>query len=397
MKLALPVQHPERFGTVLLRRGYVLDDASVARLRAMALPEVWIEYPGLAFVEKYINPKVTQSRAEVSSILARIIARTERDANAKLDYPAYRKTIRGLLHTIVDQPEAAQYVQSLGGGGYAMTRHAADVCFLVLLIGLKLDSYLIVQRKRLPAHRAKDVVNLGLAALLHDIGMLDLDESTRERWRENQDEKDVAWRAHVRLGYERVQKGIDAPTASAILHHHQHYDGSGFPDAEGCLDGEGVAGDDIHIFARILSAADMFDRFRHPADAILQEPAVRALARMQREPYVSWIDPIVFKALLAAAPAYPPGTIVRLSSGERCAVVAWSSSDPCRPVVAPIGEEGEELPGAELTSRRIVLGERRDLVIAEVDGQDVSEDNFFPDHPGDFDLPWVTPSRDQAA
>ncbi|MCA9294454.1 MAG: HD domain-containing protein [Phycisphaerales bacterium] len=390
MILASPVQHPERHDTVLLRQGFVLDDAAVKRLRAMALPEVWIEYPGLAFVERHINPKVTQARAEVSMMIGRVIAKIQRDAKTKLEYPAYRRTVRGLLHKIVDQPEAAQLVQALGGGGFSMARHGADVCFLCLLMGLKLDTYLIAQRKRLPAHRAKDVVSLGLAGLLHDIGMLGLDEETRQRWRQNSDEQDEAWREHVRIGYERVQDGVDAPAASAILHHHQHYDGTGFPNVEGGLTGSGLQGQEIHVFARILAAADMFDRFQHPADAVAPEPAVRALARMRREPFAKWIDPVVFQALLAVAPAYPPGTIVRLSSGDRCAVVAWAPGDPCRPTVAPIGELGESWDGGgEEATHRIVLAERRDLRIVEVDGQDVREDNFYPTYPGEFDLPWT--------
>lgn len=390
MVLASPVQHPERHDTVLLRQGFVLDEAAVARLRALALSEVWIEYPGLAFVEKHINPRVTHARAEVSMMIARVMTKMQRDGKTKLEYPAYRRAIRGLLHHIVDQPEAAQLVQALGGGGLSMSRHGADVCFLCLLMGLKLDSYLIAQRKRLPAHRAKDVVSLGLAGLLHDIGMLDLDPETRLRWRQSSDERDPIWRTHVRLGHDRVQAGVDAPAASAILHHHQHFDGTGFPNAEGGLDGEGLKGREIHVFARILAAGDMFDRFRNPVDAVAPEPAVRALARMRREPYVKWLDPIVFQALLAVAPAYPPGTIVRLSSGDRCAVVAWSPGDPCRPTVAPIGEaEGSGALAGEEVVHRIVLSERRDLTIVEVDGQDVRQDNFYPSFPGEFDLPWT--------
>lgn len=388
MQLATPVLHPDRPDTMLLRAGFVLDERSIERLRSMFLPEIWVEYPELRFIEKYISPKIAQQRGATQKLLTEIFERLSSNANAKLDYATYRNTIRDFVQSLIDEPDAALYIQSMSEGNRPLLRHSADVTFLCLLMGLKLDAYLIAQRKRLAAHRAKEVVALGVGALLHDIGLLEIEPDALDRFYQTKDESDPEFRRHVIVGYEHINGELDAPAAAAILHHHQHFDGSGFP-ARALGDGSirGLVGEEIHIFARILTAADLFDRVRYPDQGGSPLPAVKALHTLRQKPYVDWIDPVVFKALLAVVPAYAPGTVVKLSNGERGAVIDWDPADPCRPVVQQI------LPLEEITEQnkprpgtKFVLAERRDLSIVESDGIDVREANFYPRHDAEFTL-----------
>ena len=389
MQLATPVLHPERPDTMLLRAGFTLDDRSIERLRSMFLPEIWIEYPDLRFIEKYISPKISQQRGATQKMMSEVFDRLSNNTNAKLDYAMFRNTIRDLVQTLIDEPDAALYIQAMSEGNRPLLRHSADVTFVSLLMGLKLDAYLIAQRKRLAAHRAKEVVALGVGSMLHDIGLLEIDETALQRFYETQDESDPEFRRHVELGYEQINGELDAPAAAAILHHHQHFDGSGFPARE-MGDGEvrGLAGEEIHIFARILTAADLFDRLRYPHSSDGPIPAVCALNGMRQAPYRDWIDPIVFKALLSVVPAYAPGTVVKLSNGERGAVVDWDPADPCRPTVQQIVclEQLASRRGDAPAGVKFVLSERRDLSIVEADGVDVSDANFYPGHDSEFAL-----------
>jgi len=389
MRLATSVLHPERPDTMLLRAGFTLDERSIERLRSMFLPEIWVEYPDLRFIEKFISPKIVQQRGATQKLLNEIFERLSSNSNAKLDYAVYRNTIRDFVQSLIDEPDAALYIQAMSDGNRPLMRHSADVTFLCLLMGLKLDAYLISQRKRLAAHRAKEVVALGVGGLLHDIGLLEIEEEALQRFYQTQDETDPEFRRHVEVAYEHINGELDAPAAAAILHHHQHFDGSGFP-ARDAGDGQmrGFAGEEIHIFARILTAADLFDRVRYPTPSGPPRPTVEALNALRQKPYVDWIDPVVFKALLAVVPAYAPGTIVKLSNGECGAVIDWDPADPCRPVVQQIVEI-EELTLAQPSPRpgtRYVLAERRDLCIVEADGVDVSKANFYPRHDAEFTL-----------
>jgi HD-GYP domain-containing protein (c-di-GMP phosphodiesterase class II) len=387
MKLALPVLHRERPDTLLLRAGFVLDERALARLRDMRLPELWIEYPALSFIEKHISPQIVAARGGLQSGLNTLFTRLNKNASANLDYGDYKRTMHDFVQKLLDEPDAALFITEMSNGNQPLMRHSADVSFLSLLMGLKLDAYLINQRRRLKAHRAKDVVGLGVAALLHDIGMLFIDEDAADHFFETNDESDPAFRQHVKLGYEKLQTGLDPAAANAVLNHHQHFDGSGFPrrrQPDGKL--TGLEGEQIHIFSRILCVADLYDRVRNPPGAVHPVPAVVALNHLRTPPESHWIDPMVFKALLAVAPAYPPGAVVTLSNGQRCAVVGWSPRDPCRPTVQVIGDLTSDTGWRDQPVKRYALSERRDLTVAEVDGVPTEEHNFYPSHSLEFHL-----------
>ena len=381
MTLAQPVFHPDRPDRVLLRTGYALDETSIDRLREMRLPEVWVRYPDLQFIGRWISPRVMRARGAVARVLRDVVDDMSREAEPLMDYGRFRSVVRGFTHTLEENRSAALMIQSMFEGNEPLVRHSTDVCYLSLLMGMTLESYLVDQRDRMPARRARDIADLGMAALLHDVGMLGLEDGVLDRWiAEGCGETDRAWRRHVLIGYEMTKDELGTIASTAILHHHQKFDGSGFP-LRRRPDGTARAlrGEEIHIFARILLAADLFDRLRRPMGTGRVVPPVVALKAMTGAPYRDWLDPVVFRGLLGVAPAYPPGSLVTLSSGERAAVVDFSPATPCRPEVLllPTREEGGgswdwDTDGAP----RVDLAERPELSIVEADGEDVSSCNF---------------------
>ena len=76
-----------------------------------------------------------------------------------------------------------------------------------------------------------------------------------EKYEASGDESDPAWREHPALGYRLVRGKVSATAASTVLHHHQHYDGSGFAGADFPV----MRNKRIHIFARIVTVAEQFD------------------------------------------------------------------------------------------------------------------------------------------
>ncbi len=393
MELALPVYHPKRQESALLRAGVVLESHVIERLRELHLREIWITYPNLDFLAEHVSPTLIQAGHEVTTAVAPVFEAAREHKHARLEYPAYRRAVQALLERLLESPRARLFMHELGSAGPPPIRHAGNVCLLALLMGIKLESYLMRERSRIDAVLARDVSSLGLAGLLHDIGMLRLDDDTLDRWNRTQDESDPAWQEHVHVGFRMVQGEIEPSAAAAVLHHHQRFDGTGFPD-RATFDGREtrVAGHDIHVFARILAAADLFDRTRNPMHAPRAElnpaptiPMVRALNLMLAPPRSRWIDPVVRQALIAVVPPYAPGTLVTLNDGTRCVVAEWTHLDPCRPVVQTIGDPTTHFDDDE-PGERINLRDRPDLYVAVAEGQDVAADNFFPGHATEFDL-----------
>lgn len=389
MRLAMPIYHPKQGSTILLRAGAVLQDKTIARLRDFCVPEIWIAYPNLEQVADCISEEVNKARAETMQVLSDAFNDVRPDMGAELDYRSFRRAIVDLIDSLMKNPRAALMIEDMNGCSHPPLQHAANVAFISLLIGLKLDFYLEHQRPRLEPARAREVSSLGLGALLHDVGAMDLEPDVIEQYLRAGDEHDQSYRQHVVLGFERVRGHVDPTAATVVLHHHQHFDGTGFPARKTATGVHTLSGGDIHVFARIVAAADAFDSLRFPPFPVggtepTPMPTVRALRRLSEPPYSKWIDPIAYLGLLAVAPPYPPGTTVELSNGVTGVVVRWNPADPCRPLVREIGdlERPDDCgPGVEYD-----LTAQRNLCVVRVQGQDVRDDNFYPTEQNRFDL-----------
>ncbi|MGV6814266.1 MAG: HD-GYP domain-containing protein [Phycisphaerales bacterium] len=392
MELALPVFNPRSSARLLLRPGAILEQSTIERLIELCLPEIWIKYPNMEMISKYVSPKIMNSRVEIAAGVADAFDHASRDMHARLDFTSYQRAMNKLMERLINDPDAAVFVGDIADSGSPAIRHGANVGFLSMLMGLKLGFYLLRERKRLSPRMAKDVTNLGVAAMFHDIGMTRLRASVLERWANEHDDTDPEWQEHVQIGYQMLRGQVEPSAASAVLHHHQRFDGSGFP-LKKRFDGQefGLAGSSIHIFARILIVADLYDRMVHPAytlgdseERMHSRTPVYALHTLRQEPYRSWMDPIVFRSLMSVCPAYAPGTQVRLSDGMPGVITDWDPRDPCRPTVTEL-TRFEDDDAVEV----IDLQRRKDLSIIECDGQDVRAYNFYPTHRHEFDLGFV--------
>jgi HD-GYP domain-containing protein (c-di-GMP phosphodiesterase class II) len=124
------------------------------------------------------------------------------------------------------------------------------------------DPYTAGHSKRVAAYSRLLALDMGLskydagqiehAALLHDIGKIGVPDAVLFKNGPLDDEERLLIRAHPVIGAGLL---ADIPTMCeiypCILHHHEHYDGRGYPD--------GLSGENIPIGARIIAVADAFD------------------------------------------------------------------------------------------------------------------------------------------
>ncbi len=129
-----------------------------------------------------------------------------------------------------------------------------------------------------------------LGGWLHDIGKASIPDNILHKRGPLDPEEWEVMRGHVELG-EGIVRRIDeiAPAAPAVRHHHEHVDGSGYPD--------GLVGDAIPIEARVVAAADAYSAIA--ADRVYARGRERnaALAEL-RESGGSHLDAAVVDALV---------------------------------------------------------------------------------------------------
>ena len=148
-----------------------------------------------------------------------------------------------------------------------------------------------------------DVVMCGRAGMVHDLGKLVMLDNILRKPRQLTEEEFDLIRSHPVIG-DKILKPLRflACEAKAVRHHHERYDGKGYPD--------GLAGEDIPLVARIVTVGDAFDamasdrpyRNRRPIAAAVEEIALGSRTQF---------DPLVADAFLAI-PAARLETISRL-------------------------------------------------------------------------------------
>ncbi len=115
-----------------------------------------------------------------------------------------------------------------------------------------------------------------VGALLHDVGKIDIPAEILNKPGRLTAEEWALMRAHPEAGVELL-KGIDFPedVIPLVLHHHEKWDGSGYP--------HGLAGDAIPLVARILGLADVYDALVTDRSYKPGMPHAAAVALMARD------------------------------------------------------------------------------------------------------------------
>lgn len=355
MILAAPVAHPQHPEQDLLKRGYVLEETVLRRLHELGIDFIYIDYPGLDDLDKHLAANLSPQRQKIYQQIKETVVAAQNRTRPAVSYTDYYASTRELIITLLSHGQHPLYLESMCRMGDQAVVHATAVAHLSLLLGLRLEAYLIQQRSRLPAKHAREVVNLGVAGMLHDMGKLTLPQSLQDFTgvQPPENARDLAqWQEHAMQGYELIRRGVEPSAAAAVAHHHQHWDGSGFPLLP-ARDGANAAltREDIHVFARILSVADLHDRLSGPSPQQPRRTTLEVL-HMMRTRYASWCDPVIFKTLESVAPPFPPGATVRLSDGDRAVVIDVDGREPYRPIVKRIVGSDFELSQQRLDLRQ---------------------------------------------
>ncbi len=119
------------------------------------------------------------------------------------------------------------------------------------------------------------IATIRAASLLHDIGKVGIPDSILSKEGPLTDEEWEPVKIHPKLGVEILRHIIDLVNClPSILHHHEHYNGRGYPS--------GLKGDSIPLEGRILAIADAYDAMTSPRPYRKQLPAQSALEELRR-------------------------------------------------------------------------------------------------------------------
>ncbi len=205
----------------------ILDELGFERL---LMSRITVDERPIGLIEVYRRADVEFAPSEVSQL--GVLCSFAENAYARIDLTArleahYTTTIEALLSALEARDPNTQ-------------AHTSRIRDLALALAISM---------RLPAEM-RMAVRLG--AILHDVGKIGISDTILLKAGPLTDEEWVIMREHPVIG-ERMLSGIEflAPALPIVRHHHERWDGGGYPD--------GLAGDAIPLGARIVAVCDTFD------------------------------------------------------------------------------------------------------------------------------------------
>ena len=217
-----------------------------------------------------------------------------------------------LLQKMLGEQDVCIRLLSDAAGDKA-SAHALNVTIISLLMGRSfgLD----------PA----DMLDLGLGAMLHDIGKIELPERLRHRDDAFSATEARLYEEHVAHGVTFGRKmGLSAGAMLVIAQHHEHADGSGFPLR--------LNADRMTAAARIVSLVNRYDKLCNPhlpGRALTPHESLSLLFAQCKNKF----DTAILGGFIKMMGVYPAGSTVQLTDDRFAMVVGVNSSRPLKPRV----------------------------------------------------------------
>lgn len=197
--------------------------------------------------------------------------------------------------------------------GDRATAHALNVAVISMLMG------------RVFGFSETEMLDVGVGALLHDVGKLELPDRVRHIAPRSSPGDLNLYREHVARGVS-LGKRMDL-TAGALLviaQHHEMADGSGFPQR---LNVDRMTG-----AARIVALVNRYDNLCDPAQpvhALTPHEALSLIFAQTRDKF----DAPMLNAFIRMMGVYPPGSVVQLTDDRYALVTNVNSTRPLKPRV----------------------------------------------------------------
>lgn len=274
-----------------------------------------------------------------------------------------RRSVLTLVDQVTQSEDAILAMTTLKEYDDYTHRHSVNVCIFSLLIARRLD---------LPREQ---MFELGMGALLHDVGKMRIDGDVIRKPGTLDDEEWTQIRRHPTDGLLMLRSmgGFSEPPLRPMLlayEHHMRIDFSGYPTTR--------RDRKLLLASRIVTVADCFDagtskRSYQPDPP----PADQVLGEMRKQP--GWgCDPRLVRALISVTGFYPVGTVVVLDTHE-VGVVTRRNPNPeelHRPIVKVLWDE-----------QGMAMTPPREVDLAETDGEGRHRRTVIKTaHPDRYDL-----------
>ena len=338
----------------LLRAGTPLSAPYRIRLLELGLRAVWIEDALSEGIEP-LPPLEDDAREEAERRVGSVILDATDAFRAGRPLPGTAADqLQDVARTIASQvsalPEAAYALADLASADAYTHRHSVQVAVLGLLLAdrhWRRWGWVDWQGQRRFDRLEDRLTRLGLGLLVHDIGKLAVPEEVLNKPGRLDAEEWALMHAHPEAGVAMLEpSGVSPLSLDVVRSHHERLDGSGYP--------RGLAGAQLHQFARIAGIVDTYDAIVSERPYQPGRPAQLALNIIGADAPARYDAELVETLHRVAAP-FPVGTMVALPDGRAGVVADADVLDPWQPVVRTADGDEARVDLTHLDQRRTAL------------------------------------------
>ena len=273
------------------------------------------------------------------------------------DLPAALNAVEGLADAVTENRTALVALTAMRNYDNYTFTHMVNV------------SILTMGQARALGIEGRLLREFGLSALMHDIGKVRTPKEILNKPDKLTDPEFEIMRRHTVDGAEILRRTPEMPILAPVVafEHHLRIDGTGYPF--------GAKRDGLNIGTMLCGIADVYDAMRSQRAYQQAHPTDRILAVLKRNDGTQF-DQNLVRRFVQLLGIYPPGNLVRLSTGEIAVVIHTHAPDPHRPRVRiVIAKDGTRLDLPY--DRNLWEGapeQRQDAIVAPVEPADYGID-----------------------
>lgn len=306
MKLARAIFR-EQDGKILLRPNVVLKLSYIQKIKDLKYQFIYIMEPGddeqdILNRESIKEDTLFRARGLIKKYFNLL------KQNKNVDITEIKNVIGDIVDQIIRNPNIVYNMVDIRSHDNYTYAHSVNVCVIAVMVGVALN----LNRRQLET--------LGIGAILHDIGKLQIDNKILNKPTKLEPQESELVRKHARDGYELLRKkaNVNFLASHIVFQHHEREDGSGYP--------RGLTGKRIHRFSKIVAVADAYDAMTSNRAYHKEITSLQAIEEIKREASRKF-DPDVVEAFLRVVAPFPIGSTLIFNNGEKAIVRSVTRSE----------------------------------------------------------------------
>lgn len=241
-----------------------------------------------------------------------------------------------LVAKIVDTPNAIENL-------YLKAIYRKDFKYDIRVQGINVTIFAIKIGQGV-GYKRDQLIELGLAALIHNIGMCKIPDEVVYKEGVLTSEEYALIKKHPQFGYDIVLNSLGEKykwLAEVVSQKQERERGQGYP--------RGLKGNEIHEYAKIIGIVDVYEALSHPRPyrkRFLPYEATRVIVNASKDMF----SPKLTKVLITKLSCFPIGSYVVLNSKAIGKVVETNDASPLRPIIEMLFDS----MGKKLSEKKLV-------------------------------------------